>query len=333
MFTLLAFNPEDSSLPLLLSLGTLTAFKVVSNCESYSHIHRSFVYRTLLDLKTMRMCSGRRVATYLQTTNQAKRNMNVRVAVQVGITVIYGGAHFEWRCSSQFSSIGIRSVVHHRAHGLFPLTQLVAVLLCAGAPVVVLPLEGVLRRLGRVELLGDLGHLDLERANLNVVFALRSSASQPPLRRTLCISELPCQIIVHAREHLEALVRHDAYGRAGSGAVENAAVIVAAFLQSRKSLDVPPEPGTSSRLWRPARHATLVHKAPVCAKVGCASHLAGWRDLHAETRLPTQNARIDETSVCAKVGYALHLVYTRAQDGFPCATRWWHTAASGRNCG
>ncbi|KAJ7933133.1 hypothetical protein B0H13DRAFT_2262913 [Mycena leptocephala] len=241
--------------------STLTAFKVASNCESYSHIHRSSVYRTLLDLKTMRMCSGRRVATYLQTTNQAKRNMNVRVTV-----------------------------------------QLVAVLLRAGAPVVVLPLEGVLRRLGRVELLGDLGHLDLEHANLNVVFALRSSflvssnftykSSAPPPN----LLELPYQIIVHAREHLEALVRHDAYGRAGSGAVENAAVIVAAFLQSRKSLDVPPEPGTSSRLWRPARHATLVHKAPVCAKVGCASHLAGWRDLHAETRLPTQNARIDETS-------------------------------------
>lgn len=68
---------------------------------------------------------------------------------------------------------------------------------------------------------------------LQLHLQILSSASQPPLRRTLRISELPCQIIVHTREHLEALGRHDAYGRAGSGAVENAAVIVAALLQSR----------------------------------------------------------------------------------------------------
>ncbi|KAJ6601576.1 hypothetical protein B0H10DRAFT_1958428 [Mycena sp. CBHHK59/15] len=37
------------------------------------------------------------------------------------------------------------------------------------------------------------------------------------------------------------------------------------------------------------------------------------------TRLPTQSARIDETSVCARVGYALHRVYVRTEGGLSVA--------------
>ncbi|KAJ6454023.1 hypothetical protein C8R47DRAFT_1167575, partial [Mycena vitilis] len=137
-----------------------------------------------------------------------------------------------------------------RADGLFAVAQVVAVLFRARALVEVLPLQAVVRCFGRLELLGELSHLGLERTDLSVVLSLRGPQlfllslrrtelvarllqldlqvlefglllGRLALHRALRILQLAREVVVDALQRLDAFMRHHARGARRGGAVHD----------------------------------------------------------------------------------------------------------------